>query len=144
MFIVFWSWTNSCSYIHTTVILWFFLRDMPYGSLVQELPFDIHNQSIYTAQLLNCGHSSNKVLAFSFTALQAPHSGIIWHQLPTIFTIKGIGRKGTTLNVFKTHSPFQPCQLPRQTSLSGFCCRSSQWAHPISCTWRRGKTDQLA
>lgn len=58
-------------------------------------------------------------------------------------TIKGMGRKGKTLSAFKTHSPFQPCRLPRQTSPSGFCYRSSQWERPISCTWRGEKIDQL-
>lgn len=51
--------------------------------------------------------------------------------------------KVETLSAFKTRSPFQPCQSPRQTSPSGFCCRSFRWERTISYTWRGGRIDQL-
>lgn len=129
MFIAVWSRENSCSYIHTTDTNCL-IKEMPFGNMVKWLrsSFPVFTSiHIYTPQLLTCGHSFYIVFALFFIALPKPQSGIIWHQLQTIFTIKGMCRKGQTLNIFKTHNRLQPCRLPRQTSLSGFCCISSQW-----------------
>lgn len=117
--------------------------------MVQELLSYIHIQSIYTAQLLNCGHSSNK----KSSPLSQPCSNHTVESFDINYRPSSQSKawleKIKTLSAFKTHSPFQPCRSPRQTSLSGFCCRSSQWERPISCTWRwdrpvNGKNLELA